>query len=100
YQELPLEALAEVAVADYLGKRFGEHAFPSELAGVINRRTDGNPLFMVSVVEDLVARGRIVMRDGRWELPAALEEVEVSAPESLRQMIERRVDQLEEEERQ
>src|SRR5437867_6822 len=98
-QELSLELLGEAAVADYLRERFAGHAFPSELARVINRRTEGNPLFMVSVVEDLVARGLIVMRDERWELRAVLEEVEVSVPESLRQMIERRIGQLEEDER-
>jgi len=99
-QELSLELLSEAAVADYLRERFAGHAFPSELVRVINRRTEGNPLFMVSVVEDLVARGLIVMRDERWELRAVLEEVEVSVPESLRQMIERRMGQLEEDERQ
>src|SRR5207247_11285211 len=98
-QELPLALLGEAAVADYLRERFARHAFPSELARVLNRRTEGNPLFMVSVVEDLVARGLIVMRDERWELHAVLEEVEVSVPESLRQMIERRMGQLEEDER-
>jgi DNA-binding winged helix-turn-helix (wHTH) protein len=99
-QELALELLGAAAVADYLRERFAGHAFPSELARVINRRTEGNPLFMVSVVEDLVARGLIVVRDERWELRAVLEEVEVSVPESLRQMIERRMGQLEEDERQ
>src|SRR5215510_7528847 len=99
WQHLSLELLAEAGVADYLRERFAGHAFPSELARVIHRRTEGNPLFMVSVVEDLVARGLIVMRDGRWALHAALEEVELSVPESLRQMIERRMGQLEEDER-
>src|SRR5439155_1446351 len=99
-QELSLELLSEAAVADYLRERFAGHVFPSELVRVINRRTEGNPLVMVSVVEDLVARGLIVMRDERWELRAVLEEVEVSVPESLRQMIERRMGQLEEDERQ
>ena len=98
-QELPLEPLDSTAVADYLRERFAGHAFPSELARVINRRTEGNPLFMVSLVEDLVARARIVMGDGRWELHAKLEEVEVGVPENLRQMLERRIGQLEEEER-
>jgi len=98
-QHLSLELLAEAGVADYLRERFAGHAFPSELARVIHHRTEGNPLFMVSVVEDLVARGLIVMRDGRWGLHAALEEVELSVPESLRQMIERRMGQLEEDER-
>ena len=54
---------------------------------------------MVSVVDDLVGRGLIAMRDDRWELRAGLEEVEVSVPESLRQMIERRIEQLGGEER-
>ena len=98
-QELSLELLSEAVVADYLRERFAGHVFPSELARVITQRTEGNPLFMGSVVDDLLARGLIVMRDGRWELRAALEEVEVSVPESLRQMIERRLDQLEEDER-
>src|SRR5947208_1889625 len=48
----------------------------------------------------VVARELIVMRDAGWELRAVLEEVEVSVPESLRQIIERRMGQLEEDERQ
>jgi hypothetical protein len=98
-QELSLELLGEAAIADYLRERFPGHGFPPGLARVMNRRTEGNSLFMVSVVEDLVGRGLIVMRDERWELRAGLEEVEVSVPESLRQMIERRMSQLEEDER-
>ncbi len=34
------------------------------LARVIHRRTDGNPLFMVNVVDSLVARGVLVQSDG------------------------------------
>ena len=98
-EELSLELLGEAGVADYLRERFAGHAFPSELARVIHRRTEGNPLFMVSVVEELVARGLIVMLDGRWELRAVLEEVETSVPENLRQMIERRMGQPEKDER-
>src|SRR5262249_3729416 len=99
YQELSLELLGEAAVADYLRERFAGHVFPSELARVIYRRTEGNPLFMVSVVEDLVARGLISVRDERWELRAVPEEIEVNVPESLRQMIEHRIGQLAENER-
>jgi DNA-binding winged helix-turn-helix (wHTH) protein/tetratricopeptide (TPR) repeat protein len=98
-QELSLELLGEAAVAAYLGERFARHAFPPGLAQVINRRTEGHPLFMVSVVDDLVGRGVIATRDGQWELRARLEDVEISVPESLRQMIERRIEQLEREER-
>src|SRR4029453_1264878 len=58
-----------------------------------------NPLFMVSVVEDLVTRGLIVLRDGRGALRAALAEGEVGVPDTLRQMTERPLGQLEEDER-
>src|SRR5215831_270211 len=98
-QELSLELLGQAAVADYLRDRFVENAFPPGLAQVINRRTEGNPLFMVSVLDDLVARGLIALADDRWDLRAALPEVEVSVPESLRQMIERRIEQLSADER-
>lgn len=98
-QELSLELLDEAAIADYLRERFAGHVFPSELARVIHRRTEGNPLFIVDVVADLVARGLIVMRDEQWQLRVALEEVEGSVPDSLRQLIERRLGPLEENER-
>ena len=98
-QELSLDLLGEAAVGAYLRERFAGHAFPSDLARVINQRTEGNPLFMVSLVADLVARGLVVRGGERWELRAELEDVAVGVPESLRQMIERRMDQLEEDER-
>jgi tetratricopeptide (TPR) repeat protein len=97
-QEIALEPLGEAPIAQYLGERFPRNAFPSELARVIGRRTEGNPLFVVSVADDLVARGLLATRDDRWELRAAPQEVEGSVPENLRQMIERRIGQLDKDE--
>jgi hypothetical protein len=98
-QELSLDLLSEAAVGDYLRERFAGHAFPSDLARVIGRRTEGNPLFIVNVVDDLVARELIVMGDGRWELRAAPDAVDVGVPESLRHMIEWRIGQLDDDQR-
>ncbi len=92
--ELSLALLGEAAVADYLGERFPDSAFPRELARVIHRRTEGNPLFMVTVMDDLLARGLIATRERTWELGAPLEEVELDVPESLRQMIERQISRV------
>ena len=88
---LSLGLLGEAAVGDYLRERFPESVFPAELAHVIHRRTEGNPLFMVTLVDDLLARGLIAARDRGRELRAGLAEVEVGVPESLRQMIERQI---------
>ena len=92
--ELALRALTEGAVANYLRTRFGDHLLPTELARVIHRRTDGHPLFMVSVVDDLVGRGGVAATDRGWALTIDPGEVAIGVPESIRQMIERQIDRL------
>jgi hypothetical protein len=54
-EDIALAFLREPLVAAYLAQRFGGHAFPPELARAVHQRTDGNPLFMVRVVDELVA---------------------------------------------
>ncbi|MBI3304256.1 MAG: AAA family ATPase [Deltaproteobacteria bacterium] len=98
-EELPLGYLTEAAVGEYLAVRFPESQLPARLVGLIHQRTDGNPLFLVNVADYLVAQGSIVQCDGRWELKAGLEAVEVGVPENLQQMIERQIDRLSSEER-
>src|SRR5262249_46232421 len=55
WEELPLEYLSKESVAKYLSIRFPANRFPAELAGLIQERTDGNPLFMVNTVDYLMA---------------------------------------------
>jgi hypothetical protein len=95
--ELLLDFLGEGDIAEYLAVRFvssspfqeegqGEGAFRTslqQLARIIHRRTDGNPLFMVNVINDLVARGVLVQSDGRWEMKEGGEEVASGVPENL-----------------
>ena len=97
-QSLSLALLGPPAVADYLRERFPGNAFPAELAHVIHARTEGNPLFMVTLVDDLLARGLIAPREHGWELRAALDAVDLDVPESLRQMIDRQIGRVGKEE--
>ena len=59
------------AVALYLARRFVGTSLPDELAPLIHRRTSGHPLFMVSLVDDMVreglGRGSGVDREGSGE---------------------------------
>src|SRR5207253_2631663 len=55
--ELPLTFLTEQAVGEYLALRFHGAALPAGLARLIHERTDGNPLFMVKLVDSWVAAG-------------------------------------------
>ena len=93
-KELPLDYLTEAAVHDYLSITFPGNRFPSGLAGLIHKRTDGNPLFMVNATNYLLESGLIVLRDNTWELRVDIANVELGVPDNIKQMIERHVDHL------
>ena len=92
--ELPLEYLPPDAVVEFLNLRFPSHSFPTRLATMIHNRTEGNPLFMVNVVDYLANENKIVEIDGTWKLQVDLNEAELEVPESLRHMIEKHIDRL------
>jgi DNA-binding winged helix-turn-helix (wHTH) protein/tetratricopeptide (TPR) repeat protein len=92
--ELALELLAEAAVAEYLALRFPGSPLPTELARLVHERTGGNPLFMVHVSEDLVAKGVLVQQAGGWQLRGEPGGSAVGVPESLRLTIEQQLARL------
>ena len=93
-QELRLEYLSEDQVVEYLSVRFSGNQFPAELARLIHERTEGNPLFMVNVVDYLLAEGLITDTGERWELNARLADLEMGVPENIRQMITKQITRL------
>jgi DNA-binding winged helix-turn-helix (wHTH) protein/predicted ATPase len=93
-EELRLELLTRGAIAAYVASRLGAGTVSAELADLIHRRTQGNALFMVEVVDHLVARGLVARRQGEWELQASSEETESTVPENLRQLIDKQVARL------
>jgi DNA-binding winged helix-turn-helix (wHTH) protein len=102
--EAAIGFLSERAVDEYLALRFPGGQFPPELARLIHQRTEGNPLFMVSVVDYLLAQQQIVRRKPpgtateRWTLDVPIAEIEIGIPDSLLQMIERQLELLRESE--
>jgi len=96
--ELPLEYLSGNAIAEYLSIRFPGNRFPARLAGLIHGRTEGNPLFMVNVVDYLVAEKIIAEYEGHWQLQVELDEVELGVPENIRYLIEKHIERLSEKE--
>ena len=97
--QLPLEFLTEAAVAKYLALRFQGSEFPEALPRLIHQRTDGNPLFLVNVVDDLIAQKQLVQGARGWQLSVPLEQAGMLIPDSLQQLIERQIERLSEEER-
>ena len=92
--EIPLEFLSVAAVGEYLARRFPEHGFPAELARMLHRNTDGNPLFLVNTLDDLIGQGQLSQIDGRWQLAGAAEDIASRAPATLWQLVEKQVERL------
>jgi predicted ATPase len=78
----------------YLALAFAGHQFPLEFAAVLHARTEGNPLFMVDLLRYLRDRGVIVQDHGRWALVQAMPDLQRELPESVRSVIQRKMDQL------
>jgi DNA-binding winged helix-turn-helix (wHTH) protein len=97
-QEIMLPSLVETDIAEYLDAQ----ATASEeretavrhLAQWIQRQTEGNPLFMVTLIEHLERSGHIARDKETWKIPAPLDEVDLSVPDTLRQMIEVQIEML------
>lgn len=93
-EEVALDLLTPNHVATYLAARFPQGAFPEELATIIHRRTDGNPLFLINFIEYLAAQNVLRQQGERWELSGTLHQLEEGMPESIRQMLERQLERL------
>src|SRR5262249_47336860 len=86
--EIALERLPEPAIEDYLKMEFPSASLPSGLGNLIYRHSDGNPLFMVAMVQDMMKKDLIVNHNGEWRLTTALETLDPGVPQSLQQMLE------------
>jgi DNA-binding winged helix-turn-helix (wHTH) protein/predicted ATPase len=92
--ELPLALLSAEAVAAYLAARFPRQQFPAMLGPWLHQRTDGHPLFLVTLVQALVEWGVLHAHDGCWTVQEGLETLALHVPESLRQLLEQQITRL------
>jgi predicted ATPase len=99
-RELAIESLTAGAVASYVALAFPDHALPPAFVSLVHQKTEGHALFMVDLLRDLQRRGLIVREGGRWVLDQGLPDIERELPESVRSMIQRKIEALGDEDRQ
>jgi predicted ATPase len=92
--EIPLPFLSATGVDEYLSRRFPAHELPAELAPVLHRNTEGNPLFLVSTIDDLIGQGQLREVDGQWRLAGPAGDIAARAPEPLWRLVEKQVERL------
>jgi predicted ATPase len=100
--EISLAPLRRVALEELLRGELKQQSLPQGLGEFVHRRSEGNPLFAIAIVEHLIAH-KILARKGvdgaaLWELNAPLEKAEPGVPEELAQMVEMEIDRLSREE--
>lgn len=92
---IELDFLDERALAAYLAARFpgsGEHA---ELARLLHRRTDGNPLFATCVLDAWLADGDLSANGGALRIASDLSALASRFPASLGMLLDAEVRALE-----
>ena len=93
-RELILEFLTPQDVAQYLQLECRGHAFPPDFAALIHAKTEGSPLFMADLLRYLQTRGVIANTDGYYVLTQSVPTIQLELPESIRSMIQRKIEQL------
>ncbi|MDX1673315.1 MAG: protein kinase [Longimicrobiales bacterium] len=100
YQEVELDFLSRADVERYLELQFPGHDLPESFAADVHRRTEGSPLFMADLVRYLRDSGGIVEEaGGTWRLAPAADSETGDLPESVRGMIARKIDQIDDDQR-
>jgi predicted ATPase len=98
--EIALTPLPESAVRELVARELKQEALPKGLAGFVHRRSDGNPLFVIAILEHLIAQRYLVRKQNGsepvWEQRATFAEMEAGVPEGLAQMIELEMERLSE----
>jgi DNA-binding winged helix-turn-helix (wHTH) protein/predicted ATPase len=97
-REIALGGIDEAGVVEYVAFRFppapGHTEALGRLARLVCRHTGGNPLFIINVLSDLVARGLLVQQDGLWTASSDVNVLILGIPDDVHRTIERQVDRL------
>jgi tetratricopeptide (TPR) repeat protein len=97
--ELPLRRLSREETSHYLDVMFPDNCFPKELGEVVHARSNGNPFFLSEIARDLLQRGAVRQQRGQWHIEASLDQVRNSLPVSIQSVIERKLKQLDADDR-
>ncbi len=93
-REIVLPPLTDAEIAEYLAEGQTGATVPQELVSLLHRHTEGNPLFMIAVLEHMLKAGLVEHEPGGWRLRCSASEIAVQVPENLREMIAAQIERL------
>jgi predicted ATPase len=96
--ELHLEPLRKAAVRELLRKELQQEALPPGLEGFVTQRAEGNPLFVIAILEHLISECLLQRKAGNnseaWALQPGFESREAEVPGELAQMVELEIERM------
>ena len=93
-KDLTLELLSREDIARYVAARFPLNRFSPVFIDALHAATEGNPLFMVDLVTDLIRRGVLELLGETWIESRGLPDWQADLPRSVRAMVDRTIRQL------
>jgi predicted ATPase len=93
--ELVQRRLTTNEIHTYLTLRFPESVLPTRLGEVLHHRTEGNPLFLTTMVQEMVQHGVLSQTaNGLWTLQGEVTELKEWMPGSVRYLLARQRERL------
>ena len=92
--ETALRPLDKPAVSEYLKRELQQQTTPRGLSSYVHQHSEGNPLFMIAIVEHMIAQGYLRQATSGWQLTSELAEIDMGVPAALSELIELQIDQL------
>jgi predicted ATPase/DNA-binding winged helix-turn-helix (wHTH) protein len=92
--ELALRPLAKPAVAEFLVRELGQAKPPAGLISFLHQHSEGNPLFMIAVLEHLISQDHLRRENELWHLASPLAEIDMGVPAALSELIELQIERL------
>jgi predicted ATPase/DNA-binding winged helix-turn-helix (wHTH) protein len=90
--EISLAPLRKAAFKELLSRQVQHEPLPPGLTDFVHRRSEGNPLFGIAIMEHLVAQRLLVRKEAngvaRWEQKAPFDEMGADVPGELARMAE------------
>jgi DNA-binding winged helix-turn-helix (wHTH) protein len=83
--DLALPYLSTANVREYLQHRLGDQA--ERLAPIVHERTDGNPLFVVAIIEELIRRAQATSPGRGSVVDTVADRGDLAVPEDLLEMV-------------
>ncbi len=100
---IELTPLDQDAAVQYVLQRFppvaGNEPAMQSLARSVHARTEGTPLFLVSVLDELIARSTLVADGGYWRVAKQISADETLLPPDLRRTIEHQIGRIDDDAR-